>query len=245
MNYDQPELQEKLAAEYVLGTLSGPARRRFAKLLRTDSRLQAVVAAWEARLMPMAEGVKPVEPPDRVWQRIVARTGIAIAGTPVRAKPEPRGSFWDSLNFWRPFALTSSALAFGLFLYLATLGKPEPVVLPPTLVTPDAVAVLAGKDAKPVMLVSTERRTGTLTVTVLSNEPIAADRDFELWALPEGGAAKSLGVVASTGTTRLKLPADGAAVPAMAISLEPKGGSPTGSATGPVLYSGPVVKVGI
>lgn len=243
MKYDQPELQEKLAAEYVLGTLSGAARRRFAKLLRTDRGLQAIVVAWEARLMPMVEGVKPIEPPARVWERIVASTGIAR--TPARAAPEPRTSFWDSLNFWRPFAITSSAIAFGLFLYLATLGKPEPVVLPPTLATPDAVAVLAGKEAKPVMLVSAEPGTGTLTVTVLTKEPIAADRDFELWALPDGGAPKSLGVVASTGITRLKLPSGGVAAPAMAISLEPKGGSPTGGPTGPVLYSGAVMKIGV
>ena len=31
-------------------------------------------------------------------------------------------------------------------------------------------------------------------------------------------------------------------VPALAISLEPPGGSPTGQPTGPVLYSGPCVK---
>lgn len=243
MKYDQPELQEKLAAEYVLGTLSGAARRRFARLLLSDSRLQTVVAAWEARLLPLVEGVKPIEPPAHVWQRIAARIGIAAAREPVRSKQAPRASFWDSLNFWRPFAIGSSALAFGLFLYLATLGKPEPVLLPS--VTPDAVAVLAGKEAKPVMLVSAEPGTGTLTVTVLSKEPIAADRDFELWALPQGGAPKSLGVVASRGITRLKLSVDAATAPAMAISLEPKGGSPTGGPTGPVLYSGAVVKVGI
>jgi anti-sigma-K factor RskA len=31
-------------------------------------------------------------------------------------------------------------------------------------------------------------------------------------------------------------------VPMLAVSLEPRGGSPTGSPTGPVLYSGPCVK---
>ena len=243
MKYDQPELQEKLAAEYVLGTLLGSDRRRFARLLQSDTRLQAVVAAWEARLLPLIEGVKPVEPPARVWEQIAARTGVAMARKPVQARQQPRASFWDSLNFWRSFAISSSALAFGLFLYLATLGKPEPVLLPPA--APESVAVLAGKEAKPVMLVSAEPGTGTLTVTVLSKEPIAADRDFELWALPQGGAPKSLGVVAASGITRLKLPADGVTAPAMAISLEPKGGSPTGGPTGPVLYSGLVVKIGI
>jgi anti-sigma-K factor RskA len=32
-------------------------------------------------------------------------------------------------------------------------------------------------------------------------------------------------------------------VPMLAVSLEPMGGSPTGAPTGPVMYSGPCVKV--
>lgn len=239
MNYDQPELQQQLAAEYVLGTLAGAARRRFAALLPRNARLRAAVSAWEAHLAPLIEAVTPVEPPARVWEQIAARVGISQAAQAVRA--EPRRSFWDSLNFWRPFALASSAVAFGLFLYLATLGRPTPEVAP----APEAVAVLSGKEAKPIMLVAATPATGALTVTVLSQEPLAADRDYELWALPEGGAPRSLGVVASNGVTRLKLPAGGLqAVPAMAVSLEPKGGSTTGAPTGPVLWQGAVVQIG-
>lgn len=34
MNYRNPERIDRLAAEYALGTLRGPARRRFERLLR-------------------------------------------------------------------------------------------------------------------------------------------------------------------------------------------------------------------
>src|SRR4051812_3711883 len=119
MNYDRPELQEKLAAEYVLGTLAGPARRRFVKLMQQHREFRTAVAAWEARLSPLADGLKPIEPPAHVWKRIEARIGIRQAKRAVETKSHT--SFWESLNFWRPFAVASSALAFGLFVYLAIL----------------------------------------------------------------------------------------------------------------------------
>ena len=47
MNYRRPELRDRLAAEYVLGTLHGRARARLQQLLRDDPQLQARVAFWE------------------------------------------------------------------------------------------------------------------------------------------------------------------------------------------------------
>jgi len=56
MNIKQnTRLQHKLAAEYVLGTLRGGARRRFQSWLSNDPHLQQVVREWEHHLMPMME----------------------------------------------------------------------------------------------------------------------------------------------------------------------------------------------
>jgi anti-sigma-K factor RskA len=71
-------------------------------------------------------------------------------------------------------------------------------------------------------------------------------RSLELWALPRGGAPRSLGLVSSAERSNIKLAAVAdrslGDVPALAVSLEPPGGSPTGQPTGPVLYTGPCVK---
>ena len=70
-----------------------------------------------------------------------------------------------------------------------------------------------------------------------------------LWA--RQGKPKSLGLISDNerpglnrAVLRMAAVADKtlADVPILAVSLEPRGGSPTGAPTGPVLYSGPCVK---
>ena len=53
MRYEDPELRERLAAEYVLGTLPSRSRRRFERLMTEDPALARVVAVWADRLAPI------------------------------------------------------------------------------------------------------------------------------------------------------------------------------------------------
>src|SRR3954471_16609202 len=74
MNYNQPELQQRLASEYALGTLHGSARKRFVRLLANDAKLRDAVSFWEQELMPMASALPAPPPSDALWQSIAART---------------------------------------------------------------------------------------------------------------------------------------------------------------------------
>ena len=62
-SYRNPELRDRLAAEYVLGTLRGRARARFQSLLRYDPGLRRFVAEWEARIAPLAAAAGEIPPP--------------------------------------------------------------------------------------------------------------------------------------------------------------------------------------
>ena len=113
------------------------------------------------------------------------------------------------------------------------------------------VVVLAGQDARPTLLVSADRSGRTLTVKAIAPVQPVADRVLQLWELPEQGSPRSLGLIPATGAVssvvRLDLPTPVALalqnIPALAVSLEPQGGSPTGLPTGPVLYSGPIQRL--
>ena len=67
MDYSRRALADRLASEYVLGTLRGPARRRFESLLVAHPALRDAVAAWQGRLVPLSDRVAAVTPPARVW----------------------------------------------------------------------------------------------------------------------------------------------------------------------------------
>ncbi|MDQ3261668.1 MAG: hypothetical protein M3Q00_12960, partial [Pseudomonadota bacterium] len=104
MNYRNPKLRDMLAGEYALGTLYGPARRRFERLMRDDATLRLTVAEWAERLEPMSQAVAPVNPPRRVWRKIEQRI----------FKSKPGTSLFQSLNFWRGVAMITSSVALGL-----------------------------------------------------------------------------------------------------------------------------------
>ena len=64
---------EALAAEYVLGTLDSESRARFDRDMVADPALRKLVAQWERRLAPLADGVPPAEPPAGLWSKIESR----------------------------------------------------------------------------------------------------------------------------------------------------------------------------
>ena len=231
MDYGRPELADRLAAAYVAGTLRGAARRRFEALLPAHAGLRGATRAWEARLMPLSAALPPEAPPARVWTRIQSRLdGVVASPGAVAAK----GSIGSRLAFWRGLAAFASVAAIGLGVLLA---QPSPV-LPPVVVVLASTGQPAGGVA-PASFVASISGDGSVMVTKpIVNVGLQADRALELWAVPAGGAPRSLGLISATGATVLKRPQALQGANALAVSLEPPGGSPTGAPTGPVLWAG-------
>jgi anti-sigma-K factor RskA len=229
---DRAHRLDALAAEYVLGTLPARARARLAHLARTDTTVAAAIRTWEQWLSPLAEGAPPVTPSPRVWKVIALRLGL----DPSRAAAA--APWWMSVVFWRSLAIAGFATAFilGVALLRPVPGAGQPLV-----------AVLAGPDARPAMIATTTRGERDLIVKPVGAAPVPTGRSLELWMLPDGTPPRSLGVIPATGVGRVTLPAAAdvalARVPALAVTLEQAGGSPTGAPQGPVLYSGRIERM--
>jgi anti-sigma-K factor RskA len=233
MNLSRPDRAARLdalAAQYALGTLSPRARRRLDAIARGDGAVAAAIRSWELRLAPLAQAIPEVVPPPRVWDGIRGR--LRLAGGPA-ARPE-RVGWWASLSLWRGLALAgfAAALALGVALFAPRGERPDERI----------VAVLAGQDQKPALIASADRGGRFLTVKAVTPVAVPPGRVLELWALPPGQDPRSLGLIPASGLARLPLAAPAGiafqGVPAMAVSVEPGGGSPTGKPTGPVIYSG-------
>ena len=238
MNLSRPDRRERLdrlAAEFALGTSSSRVRRRLSSIATRDRVVADALTDWERRLAVLADAVPPITPPPRVWARITARLGLDASP----ATPEPPTRWWRRVGVWRALA----AVGFVATLALGALQ----LARPPAPAAAPIVVVLAGSDAKPALIASASRNDRFLTLKAVGSAAPAPGRVFELWALPQGGAPKSLGVIPPGAIVHMPLaaPADESLtnIPSLAVSLEPPGGSPTGAPTGPVLYSGSIERM--
>jgi anti-sigma-K factor RskA len=230
MNYERGEMIEMLAAEYVLGTLRGPARRRFERLCAANAAADAARIRWEDRLAALALRLKPVQPRDEVWRRIRGAIGAAPAGTGAPAASSARPQRFR----WLPLAAAAVLLGFAVWLGPRLVHGPAPTVVVTTLGADTAHAQWR-----------VERTTDAHRLRIVTLATIAANPQqvYELWALPRDGKPPvSLGLLPRQGDIARPLTdRQSAALLAagkLAVSIEPPGGSPTGAPTGPVVMVG-------
>ncbi|MBE7419679.1 MAG: anti-sigma factor [Ideonella sp.] len=231
MDYARPERADALAAQYVAGTLRGRARRRFEALLGAHANLRVAVRRWQDRLMPLTTVLPPQAPPPRVWR------GIERALWPA-ASAAPPAAWWQRVAFWRLASGAASTAALALALLVATPGPQAPPIVVVLQGTGDA----AQPGGSFVASFSGDGR--SLVTRPLQPVALQSDRVLELWAVPPQGAPRSLGLISASGVSviaRDKLPQqvlDRSRTAALAVSVEPPGGSPTGAPTGPVVFAG-------
>jgi anti-sigma-K factor RskA len=261
---DHPDLAERIAAAYALGTLRGAARRRFEAQARESPGLRAKALVWQERFAAMTELQRGEVPSANVWKRIdnqlaAERDAAAMAGA--RLAPVPR-----ALRWWRGAAWASgmvAAAAVGMAVYLGDQVEHRDAQLAQVAGARNAlqqqniklaselqgkpeiqyVAVLSDDQSAPSLLVTFDPKRNTLTLKRIGAYNEGPEKSLQLWALPAGGQPRSLGVLGGTPVIRLAAAEAQLQAPALAVSLEPKGGVPgEGGPTGPVLFKGALLQ---
>ena len=214
MRYRQPELQERLASEYVLGTLQGRARQRFEHLLAEIPELADRVAAWQARLEPLDEELAPVTPPAEVWGGIEAHLGAAA----------PRR--------WRRLTLLATAATVVVALVSILLYR--------QLQQPQHLLVVTDEHAQPVWVVqaSNEKR---LKIKTLKSMAMPENKVCVLWFEWPDGHVQPVGVLSDDpGERVMSLPSMDRRDPmraTVAVSIE-QGPRPPPQPRGEIVFRG-------
>ena len=216
-----------LAGEAALGVLDPATRATVAARIATDAAFAREVAAWDERFEPLL-GALPSPAPQTLWDSINSAIRPVVG-----ARAANR-----ALRLWQGIAATATAAAavFAVMLY------DRPTATLPAASAPLLVAALGSGSEPSAVAASYDRARGELVLTPLSLD--GGSRFPELWIIPAGGKAHSLGIIQSARPSRVRVdPALGiflARGATLAVTLEPEGGAPGGKASGPVVASGKI-----
>lgn len=206
MRYTHLPLLEHLASSYVLGTLRGGARRRFARLQRDRLDIRLLVTQWETRLGQLAKSIPAQQPSPRLWAAISART------QPKASSDAERRPSWQ--GWLKPAGFGLGGLAGGVIVASVVF-----VTAPGLFLTTDQIAMRSGErlpqsyvgvlsDAQGngKLLVSSLRHGKTVALKVIGPLTPPANGRLVLWALPADAPALALGTVPTSGTSIAQLP---------------------------------------
>lgn len=233
-----PELIDRLAADYALGTMTGGARRRFERAMREQPEVERAVLAWQQRLLPLDAQLPPQPAGPALWARI-ERQAFGAAPAPAPAAVLQR--WWQRLLAPVP----AGALALGLLLGSVAPGlwtalhgaDASDAQLPESY-----VGVLATADGRPGLIVSSLRRGRVVDLKPLAGVEVPAGQVLFLWTLDAQGRAEAVGPLPPLAAfTRVPLPQPAEALfqraVELAVSLEAAGRLPAQPGS-PFVYRG-------
>lgn len=231
-----------LAGELALGVLDGDERAEALRLVMADRAFAGRVEWWRDRFAAWFAEWPEARPDPALEARVMAALPGGAGGSGGGAANDDARR---SVKLWRGVAGASTAAAAALLAALLLqperVARPQPPAPAPRVAAPaPLIAVLAptGRGAPIAALVDL----GAGTIRLAAAPPVPAGRQAELWTIGTDGVPRSLGVLGGGPAPRLAVPGQARARlltgVTLAMSIEPEGGSRTGSPTGPVIGTG-------
>lgn len=224
------------AAELALGLLEGGERDAALRRLAMEPGFAAEVERWQVWLAALFA----------YWPAVTAPAGVAER---IEASLDARGTYPaanDNQTMWRSLAIGASiaaclllAVTTSLLMRPAPLPIRVPVRVPVAAPAPLLAAIAPTGKGEP-LAAAYDPAHGVVRIDGAVEVP--AGRSAEVWAIQGTAAPRSLGVMPAGAQARMTVPTQLRSVlvanTVLAISIEPAGGSPTGSPTGPVVAAG-------
>ncbi len=225
-------------AEYVLGVLDADTRAEVAREMMASDEAASAVALWQRRLMPLADTIAEVAPAPYVWARIHDALQLEA---PRRASVPARGGLWNNLALWHWLGIGASAVAVAL---LVVVSLPPRATAPVESTAGYLAATIQQDNGSTGWTATVDTQRSRMVVVPGTPVAFAPGKAAQLWLIPAGGKPISVGLIALDKATTLaldpRLLARLGTTAALAVSVEPPGGSPTGQPTGAVIAKGAI-----
>ncbi|MGH6642155.1 MAG: anti-sigma factor [Bradyrhizobium sp.] len=243
---NEPNADDAMAADYVMGLLEGAEHAAAEQRIATDDGFARAVSAWRERLADLDSTAEETPPSPALWQRIADATKIA----PIDALPSARAALrgatlWNNIRFWRGAGIGG---AFATLLFasimigaLITSRQLRNDMIALAQRKPIYVAVLVNDTTKEAGAIVNAFANGRVELIPLRPIDVPAGRTLQVWTLWDRAIGpKSIGLTGQSRTLQLDLGSLPETVPdqLFEITLEPEGGSPIGRPTGPILFKG-------
>lgn len=196
MRYDDGDLIDLLAAEYLLGTLAGRARARFEKLAASQRELRERIDHWDRRLNQLAAAATPVQPPPGAWERIYTRVA------PLPSSQYQRG-FIEQVAFWRRAAFSAGLVA----LVLAVVVIWPSARYPAATGADGYVVLMRDRSEQTVWTIDAQPGRAMLTVRKTGSMDLPEGKACYLWLdMGDSEAPELLGVLPDEGMGQIEVP---------------------------------------
>jgi anti-sigma-K factor RskA len=223
-----------LVAEFALGLLDSAEHERVARMIAADPALREELRMWRSRFQSFDAEIAEQVAPAGAWEKLEGR----LFGSAARP-----ASFWDSLALWRGLfagALAVAVVAIGVNVMRPPAPSPDEFAM-------QLVAALQSQEGSGVEFVAFyDSSSGMVKLLGLSGEAVP-DKDYELWYIKGDDPAVSMGVVPVDAKMEIPLDPETRAKfdegTVLAVTLEAKGGSPTGVAQGPIVSAGSATRI--
>ena len=214
-----------LVAEFALGLLGAAEHDGAARRIAGDAALRQELRLWKLRLAALDREFAETPAPAGAYDRLAARL--------FPEAPSARTKWWNSLALWRGLAV--AGLAVAVLAVGVDLAPRAP------LTGPELVAALDAQGSNVKFIAFYDAKAGTVRLAALSGDAVPG-KDFELWAIKGKNAPVSMGVIPIDAKSNVvmsdAIKSGFGPGTVLAVTLEQKGGSPTGAPQGPVVAAG-------